>query len=64
MAEREITYMLLNESQTRAAATKRGVVFRRFFTKPGVNPFDEVDWELRTASIQNEKGKTIFEQRN
>ncbi|MGH9402032.1 MAG: vitamin B12-dependent ribonucleotide reductase, partial [Terriglobia bacterium] len=64
MAEREVTSMLLNESQTRVAAAKHGVVFRRFFTKPGVHPFDEVEWELRTASIQNEKGKTIFEQRN
>ena len=37
---------------------------KRLFTKAGVQPFDEVEWELRTASIQNEKGKVIFEQRN
>ncbi|HEV2417894.1 MAG TPA: vitamin B12-dependent ribonucleotide reductase, partial [Terriglobia bacterium] len=64
MADREVTSTLLNGSQTRTASSKRGVVFRRFFTKPGVHPFDEVEWEMRTASIQNEKGKTIFEQRN
>jgi ribonucleoside-diphosphate reductase alpha chain len=29
-----------------------------------VDPFDEVEWELRVASIQNEKGKTLFEQSN
>jgi ribonucleoside-diphosphate reductase alpha chain len=37
---------------------------KRFFSKSGVHPFDELEWELRTASIQNEKGQTIFEQRN
>src|SRR6266446_831000 len=28
-----------------------GLEFQRFFTKPGVSPYDEVEWELRTASI-------------
>ncbi len=46
------------------SAAKRGVTVRRYFAKPGVHPFDEIEWELRTASIQNEKGQTIFEQRN
>src|SRR5213595_2899472 len=45
-------------------ATKRGIAVKRFFTKPGTHPFDEIEWELRTAAIQNEKGQTIFEQRN
>ncbi len=45
-------------------ATKRGIAVKRFFTKPGTHPFDELEWELRTAAIQNEKGQTIFEQRN
>ncbi len=42
----------------------RGLAFDRFFTQPGASPFDEVEWELRTAAILNEKGQTIFEQRN
>jgi len=37
---------------------------KRLFSTQGVHPFDEIDWEVRTASIQNEKGETIFEQRN
>ncbi|HEX5482391.1 MAG TPA: vitamin B12-dependent ribonucleotide reductase, partial [Terriglobia bacterium] len=64
MAEREVTGTLLNGLQTKVATAKYGVPFKRFFTKPGVHLFDEIEWELRTASIQNEKGKTIFEQRN
>ncbi len=41
-----------------------GIEVRRFFSTEGVHPFDEIEWEVRTASIQNEKGETIFEQRN
>jgi ribonucleoside-diphosphate reductase alpha chain len=29
-----------------------------------VSPYDEIEWELRTASITNEKGKVVFEQSN
>ena len=46
------------------AASKRGISVKRIFTKAGGRPFDEVEWEIRTASIHNDKGKAIFEQRN
>ncbi len=36
---------------------------RRFFTIPGRDPFDEIDWELRDALIPG-KGAPAFEQRN
>ena len=45
-------------------SSKRGIAVKRLFTKAGGHPFDEIEWEMRTASIQNEKGKVIFEQRN
>src|SRR6476620_4360405 len=41
-----------------------GLTFRRVFTKAGVNPYDEIEWELRTASITDSKGNSIFEQKN
>ncbi len=44
--------------------TTKGLTFSRYFTKKGVHPFDEIEWELRTASITNEKGDKIFEQKN
>ncbi|MFN2582107.1 MAG: vitamin B12-dependent ribonucleotide reductase, partial [Candidatus Dormibacteria bacterium] len=40
----------------------RGLHVERRFTTAGVHPFDEVQWELRTAVIGNEKGETVFEQ--
>ena len=41
-----------------------GLTFRRFFTKPGVSPYNEVEWELRTAQITDSQGGIIFEQKN
>ncbi len=46
---------------------RTGVSFPRYFTarlEPGKTPYDEVQWELRTASITNDKGAVIFEQRD
>jgi ribonucleoside-diphosphate reductase alpha chain len=40
-----------------------GMQVERYFTRPGVDPFDEVEWDLRDAVISNEKGAIVFEQR-
>jgi ribonucleoside-diphosphate reductase alpha chain len=44
------------------ASAIQGLEFPRYFTLPGVDPFDEVEWEVRKALIGNEKGKVVFEQ--
>src|SRR2546422_6870009 len=41
-----------------------GLTFRRFFTKPGVSPYDEVEWERRLAQITDAQGTAIFEQKD
>ncbi len=41
-----------------------GLSVRRQFTKKGIHPFDEINWETRTALISNEKGEVIFQQDN
>jgi ribonucleoside-diphosphate reductase alpha chain len=41
-----------------------GLTFPRRWTKPGIHPYDEVAWETRTASITNEKGVAVFEQKD
>ncbi len=43
---------------------KRGLRFERYFTRRGVHPFDEIEWELRTATISNDRGEKIFEQKD
>src|SRR5688500_13448681 len=39
-----------------------GLTFDRRWTTPGVHPYDEVTWDLRSAEIKNESGGTVFEQ--
>ena len=41
-----------------------GLEVPRYFTTPGVDPADEIAWELRTAGITGEDGKMVFEQKN
>jgi ribonucleoside-diphosphate reductase alpha chain len=41
-----------------------GLSFRRFFTKPGVSPYDELEWDLRLAQITDSHGGVIFEQKD
>ena len=41
-----------------------GVQCSRFFSKPGVSPYNDVTWERRTASITDSTGGTIFEQKD
>ena len=44
-----------------------GIPFPRYFTsllEAGKTPYDEIQWETRTASIGNDKGSVIFEQRD
>src|SRR5271156_5921195 len=47
-----------------AKKTASGLSFRRFFTKPGVSPYDELEWDLRLAQITDAKGNVIFEQKD
>ena len=41
-----------------------GLAFSRRFSTAGVSPYDELQWERRTASITDSKGNTIFEQKD
>jgi ribonucleoside-diphosphate reductase alpha chain len=41
-----------------------GLEFERYFSRDGMDPFDEIEWELRSAVIANEKGELVFEQRD
>ncbi|WP_336250315.1 vitamin B12-dependent ribonucleotide reductase [Stomatohabitans albus] len=52
-------------STTVNALFNHGLTFHRHFTKPGVHPYDEVEWESRDAVLTDWKtGDIAFEQRN
>ncbi len=41
-----------------------GLRFQRVFSDPNVAPFDQIEWENRTAEITDDSGKVIFRQEN
>ncbi len=64
MGETTAKTSVTETAATPKAVARKGLQFPRYFTKSKVSPYDEVEWELRTASIANEKGQAIFEQKN
>ena len=62
----EVTTSTKTTSASSTATTKKapGLTFKRFFTTAGVSPYDELEWELRTAQITDAKGGVIFEQKD
>src|SRR4051794_9201987 len=62
-----ITMSQVTDFSTQIEASAKptsGLKVPRYFTRAGVNPYNEIEWEIRSASITNEKGKVVFEQNN
>src|SRR3974390_3207709 len=59
----------INETKAAAATATTpnkkapGLSFRRPFPNAGVSPYDEIEWDLRTAQITDAHGNVIFEQK-
>ncbi len=51
----------LQKTQT---SPKKGLTVARRWTRANVHPFDEITWEERSATIGNERGEIVFEQKN
>ena len=51
------------EPAIRASETM-GLKVEHFFSTPGVHPFEQLEWEKRSAKITGDDGKAIFEQDN
>ncbi|HTJ29201.1 MAG TPA: vitamin B12-dependent ribonucleotide reductase [Acidobacteriaceae bacterium] len=47
-----------------SSVSRGGLTFSRRYSKAGVSPYDEVQWERRNASITDASGKPIFEQKD
>src|SRR6185436_12989872 len=51
--------------KTRVAKKKNSALrFERVFSDPKVKPFDQIEWDKRTAEITDDSGKVIFKQEN
>jgi ribonucleoside-diphosphate reductase alpha chain len=55
------TEELANESSG-AVDTEHSPLIQRRFTRPEAHPYNDIEWELRTASIASDGGKVLFEQ--
>jgi len=57
-----------NKRAKRGAPThepgKSGAIVARVFSRADVKPFDEIEWEQRTAEITDDTGRIIFKQEN
>jgi ribonucleoside-diphosphate reductase alpha chain len=42
----------------------KGLNIEHFFSTPGVHPFDQLEWEMRSARITNDTGEAVFKQDN
>lgn len=40
------------------------LIVERWFTTPGIHPFDEIEWERRDARIIGARGEVVFEQKD
>ena len=49
-------------SQNEVRTKTNRLPVQRHFTREGVHPYDELDWELRSAVIEGADGKPVFEQ--
>ena len=46
------------------AATGKSLPVKRVFSDAKINPFDQIEWDKRTAEITDDGGKVIFKQEN
>src|SRR5215469_6235427 len=58
------THLQISATSQQTATSHDGLKVARRFSREGVSPYDEVQWEKRTALITDHKGNTIFEQKD
>jgi ribonucleoside-diphosphate reductase alpha chain len=52
------------ESQPVASAGTTPLLIERYFSTENVHPFEQIEWEKRTATITDEQGNVVFEQKD
>jgi ribonucleoside-diphosphate reductase alpha chain len=52
------------ELKSGKSAGKKSLTIERVFSNPKIKPFDQIEWEKRTAEITDDANKVIFKQEN
>src|SRR3989344_9526396 len=47
-----------------SAGVQEKLMIPRYFTQENIHPYDEIEWDKRTAKITSAKGEVIFEQKD
>ncbi|MDX2035532.1 MAG: vitamin B12-dependent ribonucleotide reductase [Isosphaeraceae bacterium] len=55
---------VMDPTTGRSPQSRSGMVIPRVFSTEGVSPYDQVEWDLRSAEIKDERGRVIFQQTN
>ena len=50
--------------KTTPGGSRKALRIDRVFSDPKVKPFDQIEWDRRTAEITDDAGKVIFKQEN
>src|SRR5437870_10688891 len=67
MGESATASAKMREVQVEHSPTRTGIDFPKYFSarlEAGKTPYDDIQWETRNATIGNDKGSVIFEQRD
>lgn len=48
-------------AKEKAKKGEGGALFKRVFTKEGIDPFTQIEWEKRPVQITNDKGEKLFQ---
>src|SRR6266540_4057875 len=62
MAVAEVPQQTVPGATATGTAPKKGLRLERYFTREGVHPYDEIEWELRDSVIPGDGGN-VFEQK-
>ena len=62
VGERITTSSLSQLEEARRGSARKGLTVPRVFSVEGRSPYDQVEWEPRTAEIKDDRGKVIFTQ--
>jgi len=61
---RKATVTASRAAQTGPAKAQKNLRLQRVFSDAKVKPFDQIEWDKRTAEITDDAGKVIFKQEN
>ena len=61
---RDSTHDTVDISQHVELLGKQGLHIPRFFTKQGEDPFQGIEWDVRSSAIKNPDGSMVFEMHN